>query len=120
MAPTLVLANGEPALVLGTPGGDTIPSTIASLIRNLVDRGMTLDAAVDAPRLHHGFVPDDVRYETKHLPAKDLLTGLSKLGHRLRPSSIVQGDANCILVQDGQAFGYADPREPGGRALAVP
>lgn len=120
MAPTLVLASGEPALVLGTPGGDTIPSTIASLIRNLIDRGMTLDQAVDAPRLHHGFVPDDVRYETKHPPPKELLTGLSKLGHSLRPSSIDQGDANCILVQDGRAFGYADPREPGGRALAVP
>jgi gamma-glutamyltranspeptidase/glutathione hydrolase len=106
--------------VLGTPGGDTIPSTIASLVRNLVDRNMTLDDAVDAPRLHHGFVPDEVRYETKHLPPKEILAGLTKLGHRLRPSPVVQGDANCILLQDGRAFGYADPREPGGSALSVP
>jgi gamma-glutamyltranspeptidase/glutathione hydrolase len=120
MAPTLVLSNQKPVLVLGTPGGDTIPSTIASLVRNLVDRQMTLDDAVDAPRLHHGFVPDEVRFETKHLPPKDILAGLGKLGHRLRPSPIVQGDANCILIQDGRAFGYADPREPGGSALSVP
>jgi gamma-glutamyltranspeptidase/glutathione hydrolase len=120
MAPTLVLSNQTPVLVLGTPGGDTIPSTIASLVRNLVDRNMTLDDAVDAPRLHHGFVPDEVRYETKHLPPKEILAGLTKLGHRLRPSPVVQGDANCILLQDGRAFGYADPREPGGSALSVP
>ncbi|HEX6277617.1 MAG TPA: gamma-glutamyltransferase, partial [Polyangiaceae bacterium] len=98
MAPTLVLAGENPVLVLGTPGGDTIPSTIASLVVNLVDRGMTLDEAVDAPRLHHGFVPDAVRYETKYLPPKPILTGLAKLGHVLKPSPIVQGDANCILV----------------------
>jgi gamma-glutamyltranspeptidase/glutathione hydrolase len=120
MAPTLVLSSQKPVLVLGTPGGDTIPSTIASLVRNLVDRGMTLDDAIDAPRLHHGFVPDEVRYETKHLPPKEILAGLAKLGHRLRPSPVVQGDANCILLQDGRAFGYADPREPSGSALAVP
>jgi gamma-glutamyltranspeptidase/glutathione hydrolase len=120
MAPTLVLSNGKPVLVLGTPGGDTIPSTLASLVRNLVDRGMTLDDAIDAPRLHHGFVPDEVRYETKYLPPKEILAGLGKLGHRLRPSPLVQGDANCILIQDGRAFGYADPREPGGSALSVP
>ena len=120
MAPTLVLSGSEPVLVLGTPGGDTIPSTIASLIVNLVDRRMTLDAAVDAPRLHHGFVPDDVRYETRRVPPKEILAGLSKLGHKLRPSPIVQGDANCILIDDERAYGYADPREPGGSALAVP
>ena len=120
MAPTLVLSGSTPVLVLGTPGGDTIPSTIASLVRNLVDRRMTLDDAVDAPRLHHGFVPDDVRYETRYQPPKEILTGLAKLGHKLRPSPIVQGDANCILIEGDRAFGYADPREPGGAALAVP
>ena len=120
MAPTLALSEGRPVLVLGTPGGDTIPSTIASLVRNLVDRGMTLDDAVDAPRLHHGFVPDAVRYEAKRLPPKELIAGLAKLGHTLRPSPIVQGDANCLLVDGDRAFGYADPREPGGLALAVP
>ena len=120
MAPTLVLSGGKPVLVLGTPGGDTIPSTIASLIRNLVDRGQTLDDAIDAPRLHHGFVPDNVRYETKRPPPPEILAGLKKLGHRIRPSPPVQGDANCLFIDEGRAFGYADPREPGGRALAVP
>jgi len=120
MAPTLVLAGGKPVAVLGTPGGDTIPSTIAALVLNLVDRGMTLDLATDAPRLHHGFVPHDVRYETARPPPPAILAGLKKLGHRIRPSPPVQGDANCLLIDDARAYGYADPREPGGRAIAVP
>jgi gamma-glutamyltranspeptidase/glutathione hydrolase len=120
MSPTLVLAAGDTVLVLGTPGGDTIPSTIASLVVHLIDHKKTLDDAVDAPRLHHGFVPDAVRYETRYLPPKAILTGLAKLGHVLKPSPIVQGDANCILVDGERAYGYADPREPGGKALAVP
>ncbi|HEX6765804.1 MAG TPA: gamma-glutamyltransferase [Polyangiaceae bacterium] len=119
MAPTLVLSGGKPVLVLGTPGGDTIPSTIAALVLNLVDRGMTLDDATDAPRLHHGFVPDDVRYETQRPPPPVVLAGLKKLGHRMRSSPPIQGDANCILIDGDRAFGYADPREPGGSALAV-
>jgi gamma-glutamyltranspeptidase/glutathione hydrolase len=120
MAPTLVLANDKPVLVLGTPGGDTIPSTIAALVLNLVDRGMTLDEATDAPRIHHGFVPDDVRYESARPPPRAILDGLKKLGHRIRPSPPVQGDANCLLIDENRAFGYADPRDPGGRAQAVP
>jgi gamma-glutamyltranspeptidase/glutathione hydrolase len=120
MAPTLVLAGGKPVAALGTPGGDTIPSTIAALIVNLVVRGMALDDATDAPRLHHGWVPDDVRYETARPPPPAILAGLRKLGHRIRPSPPVQGDANCVLIEETRAFGYADPREAGGRALAVP
>jgi gamma-glutamyltranspeptidase / glutathione hydrolase len=120
MAPTLVLSGQRPVAVLGTPGGDTIPSTIAALVLNLVDRGMTLDDATDAPRIHHGWVPDDVRYETARPPPPAILAGLKKLGHRIRPSPPVQGDANCLLIDGTRAFGYADPREPGGRAMAVP
>src|SRR5690606_2358319 len=59
MAPTLVLGKGLPALVLGSPGGDTIPNTIAQVFVNLVDHGLPLDEAIDRPRIHHGFVPDE-------------------------------------------------------------
>lgn len=119
MAPTLVLANGAPVLVLGSPGGDTIPSTLALLVRRLVDRGLPLDAAVDAPRLHHGFVPDEARFEAQRPLPAELLRGLRALGHRLLPGRGSQGDANCILLAGTQAYGYADPREHGGLALAA-
>ncbi|HEY3496425.1 MAG TPA: gamma-glutamyltransferase family protein, partial [Polyangiaceae bacterium] len=119
MAPTLVLAGGAPVLVLGTPGGDTIPSTLALLVRRLIDRALPLDAAVDAPRLHQGFVPDEARFEPARPPAPELLRGLRALGHRLRPGRGTQGDANCLFLSEGVAYAYADPREAGGLALSA-
>ncbi len=119
MAPTLVLQNGTPVLVLGTPGGDTIPSTLTLLVRRLVDRGQPLDAAVDAPRFHHGFVPDSVRTEAARPLGKPREEELTALGHRLSPSWAAQGDANCLLLADGVGYGYADPRDGDGLALAA-
>jgi gamma-glutamyltranspeptidase/glutathione hydrolase len=118
MAPTLVLRRGQPILVLGTPGGDTIPSTIAQVLRHLVDHGMTLDQAIDAPRVHQCFVPDEFRYEASHpLPAR-VLERLRGLGHRPSRKHTSMGDANSILLDGQVAWGYADPRE-GGLALAA-
>lgn len=121
MAPTLVLRGGKPVLVLGTPGGDTIPSTLALLVRRLVDARLPLDEAVDAPRIHHGFVPDRVRTEPgpEHALPLPLKSALGKLGHQLYAARFPQGDANCIAIVDGHAFAYSDPREPGGLAAAV-
>jgi gamma-glutamyltranspeptidase/glutathione hydrolase len=118
MAPTLVFRNNQPVLVLGTPGGDTIPSTIAQVLRHLVDHGMTLDQAIDAPRVHQCFVPDEFRHEaTRPLPAR-VLQRLFVLGHQPSRKHTVMGDANSILLDGEVAWGYADPRE-GGLALAV-
>lgn len=120
MAPALVLRGGKPVLVLGTPGGDTIPSTLALLVRRLVDAHLPLDEATDAPRLHHGFVPDQVRTEPgEHALARPLKSALGKLGHKLYTARFPQGDANCIAIVDGRAFAYSDPREPGGLAAAA-
>jgi gamma-glutamyltranspeptidase/glutathione hydrolase len=118
MAPTLLLEAGQPLAVLGTPGGDTIPNTLLQLVRHLVDHGMPLDAAIDAPRFHHGFVPDEARYEAAYKPPSQLLNELKKLGHKLsaRPAPI--GDAKCLVLGENQAYAYSDPRE-GGLALAA-
>jgi gamma-glutamyltranspeptidase/glutathione hydrolase len=118
MAPTLVLKDDKPVLVLGTPGGDTIPSTLVQLLRHVVDHGMTLDAAVAAPRIHHGFAPDEVRFERPRSPPKAVLDELSRRGHRLSKTTKVMGDANSILLAGGAAWAVADRRE-GGRALAA-
>lgn len=119
MAPTLVLRSGVPVLVLGTPGGDTIPSTLALLVRRLIDQRLPLDGAIDAPRIHHGFVPDEVRFEPARPLSAELLRGLRGLGHRVRPARGAQGDANCLLLEGRRAFAYSDPREDGGLALAA-
>jgi gamma-glutamyltranspeptidase/glutathione hydrolase len=118
MAPTLVLRDERPVLVLGSPGGDTIPSTVTQVLRNVVDHGMAIDAAIEAPRIHHGFAPDTVFYERDRRPPKRLLTELEKMGHHVRQRAPI-GDANNLLIDsEGVVWAYADPRE-GGLALAA-
>jgi gamma-glutamyltranspeptidase/glutathione hydrolase len=117
MSPTLVLrAGGEVAAVLGSPGGDTIPSTVAQVLRHLVEHRMSIDQAVEAPRLHHGFTPDQVRVESSRPFDPAVLAELEARGHRIVASSTPMGDANNIVVVDGVAYGRADSRE-GGLAL---
>jgi len=119
MAPTLVSHVGQVVAVLGSPGGDTIPSTVVQVLRHLVDHDMTLDQAIEAPRIHHGFFPDELRLERGRTPDPSVLEELQARGHRLhiRPTAI--GAANEILVVDGVAYGHADSRE-GGLALPAP
>jgi gamma-glutamyltranspeptidase/glutathione hydrolase len=113
MAPTLVLDGEKVVLVLGTPGGDTIPSTIVQVLRNVVDHGMPLDQAVAAPRVHQGFLPDRARFESRRPLAPALVAALKALGHDLSGSYIAMGDSNDLVLEDGQAYGVADPRGNG-------
>ncbi len=118
MSPTLVSQDGKLVAVLGSPGGDTIPSTVAQVFFNLADGQMPLEDAVDAPRLHHGFVPDEARYERRRKPPKALLKALTKRGHRFSKKTIPIGDANNIVLHGGIAYAYSDRRE-GGLAMAA-
>jgi gamma-glutamyltranspeptidase/glutathione hydrolase len=120
MTPTIVSQNGKLVLVLGSPGGDTIPNTVTQVFRNLVDYGMTIDEAVAHPRIHHQYLPDTVRFEKGHPPPRAALDDLVRRGHLLDPSPMPIGDANNILVDvsTGVAWGYADWRE-GGKAIGL-
>jgi gamma-glutamyltranspeptidase/glutathione hydrolase len=124
MAPTLVLDAGRVALVLGTPGGDTIPSTIVQVLRHVVDHGFTLDQAVAAPRLHQSFIPDRARFESKRPLAPALIAALKAMGHEITGSHLAMGDSNDILIDDELAYGVADPRGSGlaqaARVVAPP
>jgi len=120
MAPTLVLAHDSVVAALGTPGGDTIPSTLGLLLVRLLAHGMALDTAVDAPRVHHGFVPDQLRYEAAHPPPQGVRDELTRKGHRLYRSYATQGDVSALVLSGSAAFGYADSREGPGLALAAP
>lgn len=117
MSPTLVVANGATVAVLGSPGGDTIPNTIAQILVSMVDRKATLEDAIDAPRIHHQHRPDRIRFERKRPPPQALLEALQRRGHEVRPGPD-QGAANCIVLDPatGTAFGYADTRK-GGLAI---
>jgi gamma-glutamyltranspeptidase/glutathione hydrolase len=113
MSPTIASHQGRVVAVLGSPGGDTIPSTVVQVLRNLVDHGMPLEDAIEAPRIHHGFWPDEVRMERLRPFPPEVIESLRALGHEvvLRPAPI--GDANNITVVDGVAYGHADAREGG-------
>jgi gamma-glutamyltranspeptidase / glutathione hydrolase len=115
MSPTILVQHGHAVAVIGSPGGDTIPGTVAQVAHNLVDGGMTIDAAIESPRIHHQFRPDQVRSEKRRpLPAK-VQAGLAKMGHVLKPSPAVLGDANGIVIHppSGRAWGHADTRKGG-------
>jgi gamma-glutamyltranspeptidase / glutathione hydrolase len=117
MSPAIVRSGDQTILVTGSPGGDTIPNTVVQVIRNVVERNMSLADAIDAPRVHQGFVPDDIRYERGRPPPPGVLSELRRRGHKLSAKTNVMGDANSVLVSNGTAYGYADPRE-GGAAVA--
>jgi gamma-glutamyltranspeptidase/glutathione hydrolase len=119
MTPAIVTQNGALKLVLGSPGGDTIPNTVAQVFRNVVDYGMTIDEAAAHGRIHHQYLPDQVRVEKLNQPPKPALDDLTRRGHTLALNNIPIGHANVILVdKDGTFWGYADARE-GGKATGI-
>lgn len=114
MTPTVVEdPQGELFLVLGTPGGSTIITTVFQTIVNVFDFGMNVAQAVNAPRVHHQHLPDRIQYESGGLPPA-VVDSLRALGHRVDERGGTSGDVQAILVlPDGSLTGYADPRRGG-------
>src|ERR1700722_2077195 len=81
MTPTVVLKDGKPVMVVGTPGGSRIISTVLEVIINVIDHGMTLQEAVDAPRMHHQWLPDTLAGEPFAFSA-DTVKSLTQMGYR--------------------------------------
>ncbi len=114
MAPTIVLRDGQPILALGAAGGPTIITQTVLNLHHILDRGLTLDAALAAPRFHHQWTPDELRLEKAWPPA--VMDSLKSLGHTLAPASLM-GASNGVGFFDGQFIGVSEPRLP-GEALA--
>jgi gamma-glutamyltranspeptidase / glutathione hydrolase len=113
MSPTIVLKGGKPVLVTGSPGGSLIISTVLQVIVDVLDYRMDIAAAVAAPRLHHQWLPDEVRIERGF--ADDTLAALRAKGHRvIEPMG--QTSANSIAVTDNGLLGAPDPRTRGAAA----
>lgn len=124
MTPTVVLKDGEPLLVTGSPGGSTIITTTLQIILNVLDHGMDLSDAVGKPRFHHQWQPDRIIYERFGV-SPDTLAALEAMGHKdliVLPWGRGLGDANSVLRKDGVLHGVSDPRNDGGAvgALAEP
>ena len=113
MSPTIVLKDGKPVLVTGSPGGSRIISTVLQVIVNVLDYRMDVAAAVAAPRLHHQWLPDEVRVE-RGFP-DDVLFELKAMGH-LVVEPMGQTSANSIAVTPNGLLGAPDPRTRGAEA----
>ena len=110
MTPTIVLKNGEPFLIIGTPGGSTIITTVMQIILNVAIHGMDIQEAVSVPRVHSQWLPDAIIVEQRSL-SKDVEQNLINRGHTIRSyrwSTI--GQANGIMIGEKGFYGGADPR----------
>lgn len=111
-APTILAKDGKVTLVTGSPGGRTIINTVLCVVVNVVDFEMEIQEAVDAPRMHHQWFPDEIRMEGKaRIP--EAVKRLQALGHAVTGAK--QGDAHSIRVdpQTGRYQGAADRRISG-------
>ncbi|WP_180963768.1 gamma-glutamyltransferase [Oligella urethralis] len=114
MSPTMVLKDGKPWLVTGSPGGARIITTVLQQIINAVDFGMNPAAATNTPRFHHQWLPDELRLELGFSP--DTVQLLEDAGYKvsIKPS---MGRTQTIQIINGTMYGYSDPRNPDGAAL---
>ncbi|MCA8951504.1 MAG: gamma-glutamyltransferase [Planctomycetes bacterium] len=116
MTPTIVLRDGKPRLVLGSPGGGRIITTVLQVLLNVVDHGMPLDRAVAAPRIHHQWQPDEILREPLAAPP-DVRAALAAKGHAFARHSTSIGRVQAIeILADGTRFGVCDPRSGGSTA----
>jgi gamma-glutamyltranspeptidase / glutathione hydrolase len=113
MSPTIVLKEGRPVLVTGSPGGSRIISTVLQVIVDVLDYQMDVAAAVAAPRLHHQWLPDEVRIERGF--ATETLDALAAKGHHII-EPMGQTSANSIAITAAGLLGAPDPRTRGAEA----
>jgi len=113
MSPTIVLRDGKPVLVTGTPGGSRIISTVVQIVVDVLDYKMDIAAAVAAPRVHHQWMPDEVRVE-RGFP-QQTLDALKARGHQVI-EPLGQTSANSIAVTPNGLLAAPDPRTRGAEA----
>jgi gamma-glutamyltranspeptidase / glutathione hydrolase len=113
MTPTIVVRNGRTWLVVGSLGGGRIITTVLQVLVNVIDHRLDVQQAVDVPRFHHQWQPEDVRVEPVGFPA-DVVHALEAMGHAMRVDSDM-GGVNAIAIDPstGLRLGASDPREDG-------
>ena len=110
MSPTIVLKDDQVFMLIGASGGPRIITSVLNVLLGVFDRGFTLEQAIEAPRPHHQWQPDEVNFDRE--PSKELAAALEKRGHKLsekRKTGIVQA-----IMRDGDGWiGASDPRKGG-------
>ena len=114
MTPIIVLRDGRPFLLTGSPGGSRIITTNLQLLVNVLEHGMNIADATARPRMHHQWYPDRLEVESGFSP--DVIRALRARGHDVQFSAGM-GSLQTVMFSDGLFYGYADPRRPGAMAL---
>ena len=115
MTPTIIFKDNKPYLVLGSPGGSRIITTVLQVALNVMEHDMNVAQAVNSPRIHHQWLPEVLMIEKGFGPDTEKL--LREKGYRLYPSSTM-GSVQAILKDGEYFYGAADPRRPGSGAVA--
>ena len=116
MTPTIVFKNQKPYLVLGSPGGSRIITTVLQVVINVLEHDMNIKQAVISPRIHHQWLPDVLLMEEGF--SSDTIDLLKEKGHTIRPSRTM-GSVQAIISKDNYLYGAADPRRPEAGAVVV-
>ncbi|MDD0823351.1 gamma-glutamyltransferase [Mannheimia sp. AT1] len=114
MTPTIVMKDDKPWLVTGSPGGARIITTVLQTIINTIDHKMNPAEAIVAPRVHHQWLPDELRVEEGLSP--DTLSILKDKGHKISEKATM-GRVQIIQAKDNGFYGYSDPRNPEGKTV---
>jgi gamma-glutamyltranspeptidase/glutathione hydrolase len=115
MTPTFVLRpNGNLYFVIGSPGGTTIPNTVLQVITNVIDHGMNLQAAIDAPHVHHQWQPDEIQDEPLGL-SSDTRRALEARGHHFAPNPQNMSGLQGVMIEEktNVRLGASDARQDG-------
>jgi gamma-glutamyltranspeptidase/glutathione hydrolase len=114
MTPTIVLKDGRPLWAVGSPGGSTIINTVLQIILNLIDFKMNIQQAIDMPRVHHQWLPDEIVSEPFGL-SRDTIEALKQRGHKFNDKPRLIGDAHGIMIEPetGVRLGASDGRRDG-------
>jgi gamma-glutamyltranspeptidase/glutathione hydrolase len=115
MSPTIVMKDGKNFLVAGSPGGSRIITTTLQVIMNVIDHRLNVQAAVNAPRIHHQWLPDEIRIEEGISP--DTLHLLRGMGHTVTQKSAMGAIQSIMIGEDGTFYGGADPRRSTSAAM---
>lgn len=117
MTPTIVGKNGKPYLVIGSPGGRTIINTVFQTVLNVLEFDMRIDKAIEALKIHHQWLPDQILYE-KYLLSPDTRKVLEKMGHTLKQRNNMGALMGITYDVDAKIFiGASDTSQPDSGAL---
>ena len=108
MTPTIVLQNGRPFLVAGTPGGTTIPTSVFQTIVDIIDFGMPAEETVNRPKFHHQWLPDEL-YIEKNFPQATRIA-LEKMGYKVTERGPIGRTEVIRVLPDGKFEAVADTR----------